>query len=316
MFGPAGLGRQPFDRQPSLKYGEATMIRSALSFLLVVLLAGLLLAACSRRADDGAAEKAPTTSGNKPAPASPAFRDGLGEMLARRQGPHRRKRPRPALLPDQEATLDEAFQVWGDVGAEEKVRLLDKASVIRHARIFDLVDRALDDPDAEVRRAGIEMIYDYDSPLILPLVRKALGDSDPATRVFALGALYYADDPGVSDLLARGLEDADEEVREQALGAAADQPEDIRHAAYAKALAGTYKDTKRRALARLEAEQTHGAVEVLLPVLKDKDPEVFGDAQMALEFWGFPVFESYQQAKSWWDKNKHNLDAELFEKEI
>lgn len=288
---------------------------------LAVVLAGVALATCRRKPAVEPPKPEPpkvTESRRPPRPprAEPPTPDEFSQFMAKESRVHRRKRPQRTLRPEQESTIEETKERWAAANSDDRMDLLDKVSGIYHAKVLDIVANALGDDEVEVRRLAIEMIQDYDTPLVIPLVKKALSDSDADTRAMALGALYYADDPEVQTLLVRGLSDADEDVREEALEAAAEQPDDVKYAVYAKGLEVAPSDAKLRVISRLEVEQTHGAVDILLAGLKDKDPAVVEDTQMALDFLLFRIFDSYEQAKTWWDANKHKLDDELFEKDM
>ena len=85
--------------------------------------------------------------------------------------------------------------------------------------VMPVLEKALSDPDPEVRMAALESISEFDNPPVKALA-KALDDTDPEIRFEALSVAAEIDNKSVQPLLAKALDDPDEDVRSLAQGLA------------------------------------------------------------------------------------------------
>jgi HEAT repeats len=85
--------------------------------------------------------------------------------------------------------------------------------------VMPVLEKALSDPDPEVRMAALESISEFDNPPVKALA-KALDDTDPEIRFEALSVAAELDDKTVQPLLVKALDDPDADVRSLAQGLA------------------------------------------------------------------------------------------------
>jgi hypothetical protein len=202
------------------------------------------------------------------------------------------------------------------ISAERKIELiksLSKATSVEEPRIISVVRKALDDPIREVGRAAITLLEDYESPEIIPVIERALNSKDEQTRIDALSPLGHINDPQVGKLLIQALDDTSEDVRSAALEAADEQEDPINLSVMEKGIRSPYKDVKDTVVSMLESRGGHPAVEILIEGLKDTDVSFFEEINDTLDLLIDKQFKTYEEARSWWNKNKDRYDAELFE---
>ena len=198
--------------------------------------------------------------------------------------------------------------------ADEKVKLLEslgEMSLEQDPAVIKIVQDSLDDPDPEVGYAAIQLLEGYDTPEILPAIEKALDAEYEKTRMAALEDLPDIDNPMVGDLLNRALNDTSEDIRSTALDKIGERPDSEQLPILQKGLASPYEDVKTQAVQQLEDRSDHQAVEILIEGLKDANPDLHGKINASLSSMVDKEFESYQEAKDWWNQNKNKYDAEL-----
>jgi hypothetical protein len=201
--------------------------------------------------------------------------------------------------------------------SDEKIDFITEFSDAHPESVMAIADKALDDKDVDVRSAAMEALIDYDSngPEVLPVAAKALKDSEEQVRQSAVQACAGVDDPQVGKLLLQALDDPSEEVRSAAIQVAEQKDPPVRLEVLKAAVTSSYEDVKTGAVSSLIDMSSPEAVDALIPGLKDSNPDFREEVSSALNFLVSQEFETYDQAKSWWDKNRNKFDSDLSEKD-
>jgi HEAT repeat protein len=174
-----------------------------------------------------------------------------------------------------------------------------------------MVQTAVADEDGNVALAGIELVQGCKGPEVLPVVVKAMSHSDEEVRQTAVGILSDINDPQTGDLLATAVSDESENVRSAALDAARYKDEQIQFKVLEKGISCPYGDTKEESVAMLENMGGHRAVDILIEALRDKDAEFREGVASSINTLIDKEFASYEEAKTWWEKNRDKYDEDL-----
>jgi len=190
----------------------------------------------------------------------------------------------------------------------EAIRKLDGTD---HPIVNEIVMMALDDKDPEVRETSLDLIMEVKDPSIVPLVVKALGDESDDIRERALDALEDLDDPKINEALSKALDDENEDIRESAMRVMSWNSTPSVVDSLGKALVDPSPDIREDAIIILEGIADRKVVDVLIDkgMLNDNDT-IRENALESLNFLTDQDFENYEQARSWWDKNReaYNFD--------
>jgi hypothetical protein len=213
-----------------------------------------------------------------------------------------------------ELTL-ERFAALSD--PDEKIDFIMDFAEAHPESTIALVDKALDDNNVEVRSAAMEALLDYDSnsPEVIPVAARALKDSEEEIRQSAVQACASVDSPQVDKILLSALQDSSEEVRAGAIQIAAQKDAPVRLEILKAGITSSYNDVKTASVSSLAEISSPAAVDILITGLKDNNPEFHEEVKSALSFLLSQDFDTYNQAKSWWDANRNKFDDELSEKD-
>jgi hypothetical protein len=193
----------------------------------------------------------------------------------------------------------------------EILQFLPDRAFDRDPCAIGMVQTAVADEDGNVAMAGIELIQGCKSPEVLPVVVKAMSHPDEEVRRTALGLLSDIDDPQTGDLLVAALSDESNDVRDVALDIARDKGEQVQFKVLEKGISCPYGDTKEESVNMLESAGGHRAVDILIEALQDKDAKFCEKVTSAISVLIDKEFASYEEAKSWWEKNKDKYDEDL-----
>lgn len=199
--------------------------------------------------------------------------------------------------------------------SDEKVEFLAGLSDASDSLVISAVKKALYDRDVEVRLAGMDLLAGRTSSEIIPLASQALGDKDPMVRKAAVLALETVKDPSTAKLLAGALNDLNEEVRVAVFDCLGDQDEAVKLTVFKAGISSRFSDVKENTVTALMDLSCKGAVDVLILGLRDSDTEHRERINVALTFLIGQEFNSYKEAKNWWDSNRDNYDEHLEQKE-
>jgi HEAT repeat protein len=193
----------------------------------------------------------------------------------------------------------------------ELFRFLPYKAFDRNPCVVAMVQTAVADNDGNVALAGIELVQGCKGPEVLPVVAKAMSHPDEEVRRTAVDALSDIDDPQAGDLLITALSDESKDVREAALEVAGDKDEKVQFKVLEKGISCPYGDTKKESVDMLENMGGHRAVDILIEALQDKDAKFREEVASALSALVDEEFASYEEAKTWWGKNRNKYDEDL-----
>jgi len=198
--------------------------------------------------------------------------------------------------------------------SEKKIEVLQSlpdGALSRNPCAIGIVQTAVADEDSNVALAGIESLQGYKSPEILPVIAKAMSHPNEEVRQTAVNILSDINNPQAGDLLATALSDESENIRSAALDIARDKDEQIQFKVLEKGISSPYGDTKEDSINMLESMGGHRAVDILIEALRDKDAEFREKVTSAISTLIDKEFRSYEEAKTWWEKNKGKYDEDL-----
>jgi hypothetical protein len=193
----------------------------------------------------------------------------------------------------------------------EILQFLPDGALDRDPCAIGMVQTAVADENSNVALAGIELVQGCTSPEVLPVVAKAMSHSDEEVRQTAVTILSDIDDPQTGDLLAAAVSDESENIRSTALDITRYKDEQVQFKVLEKGISCSYGDTKEESIAMLENTGGHRAVDILIEALQDKDAEFREKVSSAINTLIDKEFGSYEEAKTWWDKNKGKYDEDL-----
>lgn len=184
------------------------------------------------------------------------------------------------------------------------------------------------DKDKDNRIEAIEELYGFDISQVLPVIEIAIKDKDSDVRLSAVSILeesissqehttefFIIADRNVKPLISKALSDNNEDVRTAAFMAAENLPLTIRLDILKTAITSEYIDVKQEAISQLTDLSTPAAFEILILGLRYIDPELKEDIDFATDFMISQEFNSYEDARKWWAKNKYRFDENLVELE-
>ncbi len=201
--------------------------------------------------------------------------------------------------------------------SDEKIGWIMETTISNPESTLDVVAKALDDNDVEVRLAAMEALIDNEStgPKLVEVVIKALGDTDEQIRQSAIETCGFMSGPEAAKILTYALGDTSEAVRIAAMQVADDRDNTVKVEVFKAGITSSYQDIRENTLSSLIDISSPEAVDVLITGLKDPDPDFREEVNSAIGFLIDQEFETYDQAKKWWDDNRDRFDEELFEKD-
>lgn len=198
--------------------------------------------------------------------------------------------------------------------SERKIELLGSLSdmaINQDSRVIGIVQTAAADKDANVALAAIELLQGYENPEVLPAVTKAMAHSDEEVRKTAVDILLDIDDPQIGKMLSDALSDESEDIRSTALDIIKYKDNEVQYKVLETAISSPYSDVKEESIFMLQYTGGPQAVDILIEALRDKNAEFREEASSAISTLIDKEFGSYQEAKSWWGKNKNKYDEDL-----
>jgi HEAT repeat protein len=220
------------------------------------------------------------------------------------------KTPREDVTPTA-ALLREYNKAGSSERKIQVLRYLPDAALGRDPCSIAMALTAVEDKDANVALAGIELVQGCRSPDVLPVAAKAMSHTDEEVRRMAIGVLSDIDDPQTGDLLVAALSDDSNDVREAALDTARDKDEQIQFKVFEKGISCSYGDTKEASVDMLEQAGGRRAMDILIEALRDKDAEFREKVASSINTLIDKEFASYEEAKTWWEKNRGKYDEDL-----
>ncbi len=247
---------------------------------------------------------------NRSARTQPVLKEQITQVMAGDKKITESSDLRQDIPPEQGLEQFESF-----TSSEEKVNWIAEMSESNPDSLLGIVDTALDDPDEEVRQAAMEALVDSEpnAPGLSDVVTKAIFDSDPQVRESAVEACGFVEGAQADELLAQALDDESDDVRMSVFDVIENKDTGVQLKVLTPAIASRYKDVREGALSTLIDISSPAAMDILIEGLKDPDADFRDDVTDAISFLVSEDFEDYQQAKKWWNANRHRFDDELFE---
>lgn len=192
-----------------------------------------------------------------------------------------------------------------DLPDDEKIAALQKLMGIDDPIVMDVVMMALNDDNPDIRELALDVIMNVDDPAVIPAVVKALDDDNPDIREYALDALMEVDDPRINDALLKALDDENVDVRDNALNIMLYISSPNVLDALAKAINDSDPDIREKAIIIIEDIPDPRTIDILIEkCLLHDDDTIRQDALDSLNFMTDQEFESYEEARAWWDRNR------------
>jgi hypothetical protein len=238
--------------------------------------------------------------------------------------------PKPPILPSPDAnrtakktdtpskggvSVDALRKEYNKAGSSERkievLQFLPDGAIDRDPCAIGMAQAAVADEDGNVALAGIELVQGCKRAEVLPVVVKAMSHPDEEVRRMAVGVLSDIDAPQTGDLLVMALSDESNDVRSAALDIAREKDEKVQFKVLEKGISCPYGDTKNESVDMLENIGGHRAVDILIEALQDKDAKFRGEVTSAISTLIDKEFASYEEAKTWWEKNRDKYDEDL-----
>jgi len=197
---------------------------------------------------------------------------------------------------------------------ERKVELLQSLSDMAFDRdpcVIRVVQTAAAEKDANVALAAIVLLQGYESPEVLPAIVKAMAHQDEEVRKIAVNLLLDINDPQTGDLLAAALSDESEDIRNSTLDITKYKDKEIQFKVLETAISSPFSNVKENSIFMLESLGGHHAVDILIEALQDTDTEFRERVASAINMLLDKEFESYKEAKTWWEENRVRYDEDL-----
>ncbi len=302
------------------------MHKKAYVIALVIALSGILYSGCKKPQEPDVPERqigdrqAPGPGDRSSASPNPAAGDPFGQpqSLSEAFGALQQQRQSVDLTADQLERLNRLQNdIAGGLPSADKIAMLGAAADIHSAELLEIIQKALEDEDPQVRLAALALLGNTQDGDIMPLVTKAMSDKDEHVRQAALSQVaQMEDDERVGEVLEKGIADDSFFVRKTAVEMIAQQPAESRYKLYDKAIMNEHKDVHFETVTGLQKESSHATMDVLIKGLQHPDEQFRQDVQGSIDFLIQKRFDSYEEAKAWWDANKNNYNSQLFDKSL
>ena len=164
-----------------------------------------------------------------------------------------------------------------NLSIEEKLAALRRLETIDDPMIISPVLLAMDDPDAALRKAALDVVKDLDHEEVNTVFLLGLEDDDLKVVEKTIKILEESDSPRIFPSLEQALLDDDERVQ-------------------------------KMAVSTLEDISDPGAIDILIESgLRSSDVVVRKEIFDTLEFLTSRRFDSYEEASAWWNQNRETF---------
>jgi len=165
------------------------------------------------------------------------------------------------------------------------------------------------DFSTEEKLAAIRRLEAIDDPIVLDAVMIAMDDPDPDLRKAALEVLRDMDNEEINEAFLAGLEDDNQEVTEKAMDIMADSDSPAILPSLEQALMDSDDKIQKISMLTLEDISDPRAVDILIETgLLNQNESIREKVLDSLEFITGRRFESYQDAKIWWELNRDTFE--------
>ncbi|MBR5946065.1 HEAT repeat domain-containing protein, partial [bacterium] len=196
--------------------------------------------------------------------------------------------------------------------SDSKIEALENLVGIDHPDILPTIELALDDEDPVVREVALDAIMNINSEEVVPIVVKALDDPEPDLRLVSLDALMDVKSPSINDALQKAMKDESEEVREGVMDLLFISENPAALPTIKTAFSDSSPAIREGALMCIEDIRDKGAVDILIyDGMLSNYEDVREASKEALEFITDEEFETYDEAKAWWNKNRDSFEFDF-----
>jgi len=206
-------------------------------------------------------------------------------------------------------------QIKGMTLPDDKIELIDKLDEMDSPALPKFVKSMLNDSDPNIRLAALELLDDKKQGDIADCVDKALDDPDEDVREYAATLLYgVKQKENEKNLLVKVMNDSSENVRDTGFDVLSEKSQDVQEFIFEETIHSPYKDIKENTADAILDIPSHSSVLILFEGLKDTDDDFVESVNSKLDYLFGKEFKSYEEAIKWWNNNKNNYDNELFDK--
>ncbi|MBO4554034.1 HEAT repeat domain-containing protein [bacterium] len=196
--------------------------------------------------------------------------------------------------------------------SDSKIEALENLIGIDHPDILPTIELALDDEDPVVREVALDAIMNINSEEVVPIVVKALDDPEPDLRLVSLDALMDVKSASINDALQKAMKDESEEVREGVMDLLFISENPAALPTIKTAFSDSSPAIREGALMCIEDIRDKGAVDILIyDGMLSNYEDVREASKEALEFITDEEFETYDEAKAWWNKNRDSFEFDF-----
>ncbi|MBO7543176.1 HEAT repeat domain-containing protein [bacterium] len=196
--------------------------------------------------------------------------------------------------------------------SDSKIEALENLIGIDHPDILPTIELALDDEDPVVREVALDAIMNINSEEVVPVVVKALDDPEPDLRLISLDALMDVQGESINEALQKAMKDENEEVREGVMDLLFISENPAALPTIKTAISDSSPTIREGALMCIEDIRDKGAVDILIyDGLLSNYEDVREASKEALEFITDEEFETYDDAKAWWTKNRSSFEFDF-----
>lgn len=221
-------------------------------------------------------------------------------------------RPFGPLPEDMKTELDALIaQAGGMPAAETALALIDQARDFTSPEVYSLILALLAHPDEAVRGGALSLLEGVRDEGALRVIDKALDDPAADVRLQAVEGMGRITTPETAPVIARAFEDGDSAVRQLAFQSALRQDDATRHVLLESAVKSSHPDLAEAAVGVVEATPSKATVTVMMEALSQADPLVFEKAHDMLYLTFHEDFRDTASAKEWWGKNHRDYDENL-----
>lgn len=251
---------------------------------------------------------------------------GKGNKVVEKDKKSRTKRGRSRLYPNRD--IKEFIPEGVDLNIiktnldtakdkDTKIDLLRELIGTKHAKILEIVERELDNPDVDVRLEALELLAEFEDDQICNNLMKAMNDNSKEVRELAMELLDTVYVPGGSEmcaeLITQGINDSSEDVRDVAVNLISDRPMYELELVAADGIKSKHIEVKDDILSELASRPSLRGVDIMIEGLLDKNEDFRVDVKDELEMITDREFKSYKEAKQWWKDNKYKFEEEFSE---
>ena len=161
----------------------------------------------------------------------------------------------------------------------------------------------------EEKLAAIRRLENINDPIVLDAVMMAMDDPDPDLRKAALEILRDMENEEINEAFLAGLEDDNQEVTDKVMGIMADSDSPTILPSLEQALMDSDDKVQKISMLTLEDISDPGAVDILIETgLLNHNEAIRNEVLDSLEFITDQRFESYQEARIWWELNRDTFE--------